>query len=495
MQMNMEMKRKVEDITTHSGKLRCERKASFRNHLKENVNAINNCWTSDRSLHSDFDVHMDISPFKHCIVENFMRDTEYLKELKEELLDLKFSLKRNDLYQFHQSCDLSEVNRPSINSLKQFLVEECCTWLEMATGIKLNNKVSVTCSSYNYSDHLLCHDDRCEDRRIAFILYLSEHWQPDYGGSLELFDTDDSGQPKEVVKTILPMFNTFVFFEVMGKSFHQVAEVGTVDRTRLSVNGWFHGPLSECKDVIPNVRIDIHLFSPIQDDCSLLAHVNPMYLDPEIQEQISSSFEQDSEILLPDFFNKDFYKEICNCLCSGEFSWELQGPPNRRYETPREKTLPLSLNKLVQLMKSKEFFKLLGDLTKLELTPFQNNDTAVLQPRCSYEIQRWQKRFYTLLHDDHMSNEYALDAIIHFNVHNVKQLQGGFISYVARDADEELLTLLPSPNALALTFRDKDTLHFVKYINSVFHGCFHMMQFTYYETSSSSSEEMAENVT
>jgi hypothetical protein len=55
-----------------------------------------------------------------------------------------------------------------------------------------------------------------------------------------------------------------------------------------------------------------------------------MYLDPEVQEQISSSFEQDSEILLPDFFDKDFYKEVCDCLCSGEFSWELQGPPNRR---------------------------------------------------------------------------------------------------------------------------------------------------------------------
>jgi hypothetical protein len=92
-----------------------------------------------------------MSPYKHCIVENFICDTEYLKELKEELLSLKFSMKRNDLYQFHQSCDLSAVNRPLINSLRQFLVEECCTWLETATSIKLNNKVSVTCSSYNYS--------------------------------------------------------------------------------------------------------------------------------------------------------------------------------------------------------------------------------------------------------------------------------------------------------------------------------------------------------
>lgn len=42
---------------------------------------------------------------------------------------------------------------------------------------------------------------------------------------------------------------------------------------------------------------------------------------------------------------------------------------------------------------------------------------------------------------------------------------GGFTSYIARDEDEELLTVHPSPNALALVFRDRDTLKFLKYIN------------------------------
>jgi hypothetical protein len=62
----------------------------------------------------------------------------------------------------------------------------------------------------------------------------------------------------------------------------------------------------------------------------------------------------------------------------------------------------------------------------------------MMLPQCSYEIQQWKKGFYTLLRDDRMNNEYALDVIIHFNVHSIKQLQGGFISYVARDADEEV---------------------------------------------------------
>jgi hypothetical protein len=63
---------------------------------------------------------------------------------------------------------------------------------------------------------------------------------------------------------------------------------------------------------------------------------------------------------------------------------------------------------------------------------------GVMIPQCSYEVQRWQKGFYTLLCDNHVHNEYALDVMIHFNVHNVKQLQGGFVSYVAHDADEEV---------------------------------------------------------
>lgn len=75
-------------------------------------------------------------------------------------------------------------------------------------------------------------------------------------------------------------------------------------------------------------------------------------------------------------------------------------------------------------------------------------EDGMLLPQCSYELQQWQKGFYTLLRDDHMSNEYALDAIIYFNVHSMKQLQGGFVSYIARDADEEVSLYLFDPLVL-----------------------------------------------
>lgn len=37
--------------------------------------------------------------------------------------------------------------------------------------------MSASCSLYGPGDHLLVHDDRLGDRRVAFILYLSP-WTP-----------------------------------------------------------------------------------------------------------------------------------------------------------------------------------------------------------------------------------------------------------------------------------------------------------------------------
>jgi Rps23 Pro-64 3,4-dihydroxylase Tpa1-like proline 4-hydroxylase len=44
----------------------------------------------------------------------------------------------------------------------------------------------------------------------------------------------------------------------------QVAEVAVIDRTRLSVNGWFHGPIPERSNIVPNAHIDVHLFYSTQ---------------------------------------------------------------------------------------------------------------------------------------------------------------------------------------------------------------------------------------
>ena len=63
-------------------------------------------------------------------------------------------------------------------------------------------------------------------------------WSEKDGGTLDLFDRDANGDPKEVVKRLVPKNNSLAFFEVTEKSFHQVAEVLTKDKQRLSVGEW-----------------------------------------------------------------------------------------------------------------------------------------------------------------------------------------------------------------------------------------------------------------
>ncbi|PSN51725.1 Prolyl 3-hydroxylase OGFOD1 [Blattella germanica] len=296
-----------------NAKQRCEIKAALNDAITECVDDMKTCWNSRESFDKG-NIHFSATPFRYCLIENFLSDGNFLKDLKAEVGDANLKKKRNDLYQFHQSSDLSAMNKPVSNSFRKFLKEKCKPWLEKIT------------------DHLLCHDDKCDDRRIAFILYLSENWLPECGGSLQLFDAEADSEPITVVKDIQPVFNSFVFFEVSRKSHHQVCEVTSMDRTRLSVNGWFHGSLpdGEVEEDYYSSPFKLERFPPSIVESRLSKYVNKMYLQPAAQKQILEVFSRESEILLPDFIETSFYNELCECLASESLSWKMDGPPNRR---------------------------------------------------------------------------------------------------------------------------------------------------------------------
>ena len=55
----------------------------------------------------------------------------------------------------------------------------------------------------------------------------------------------DDNQPCRIAKSLVPKRNRLTFFEVTDKSYHQVAEVlNEKQDTRLSINGWLHGPVN-----------------------------------------------------------------------------------------------------------------------------------------------------------------------------------------------------------------------------------------------------------
>merc|ERR1712029_657803 len=110
----------------------------------------------------------------------------------------------------------------------------------------------------------------------------------------------------------------------------------------------------------------------------------------------------------------------------------------------------------------------------------------VCEPKTRLEVRRWRRGCYTLLHDNDREQEYSLDARMFFNCQNWSLGCGGYSSYLAKGEDEELLTSSPVPNSLALVYKDKETLRFVKYVNAEADEClvdgqFHDLSVTYYE--------------
>lgn len=66
-----------------------------------------------------------------------------------------------------------------------------------------------------HSDYVF-HDTTKWYRRINLLLYLTPNWQEEWGGNLELWDTDMSSK----VRDVIPVQNRAVIFNTTTKSFH-----------------------------------------------------------------------------------------------------------------------------------------------------------------------------------------------------------------------------------------------------------------------------------
>jgi len=443
------------------------------------------------------DVTVSTDPFNCLVVKNFLKNPEFLEELRLECDNLKLTQKNNDLYKFHQSAALSDNAGTYIQELRTKLLQQMRTWIMECLELELDaGSLDLFCAKYRHTDTLLCHDDELEERKVAFILYLTEDaWSEADGGMLELFDTDEKGNPDKVVRRLLPEGNSFALFEVSPVSFHTVSEVLSETKTRLSLSGWFHGkvPARAKREPPPSVAASL----PQElDEAEFYRWLNPAYLDPETQSDIQTQFEESSEISLSGFLPPELYSELSQALASHK-QWSLSGPPDRRRCQTIQGDLPDIVAKCQQFFTSDAFFLLLSNLTGLKLHQLAPEDSdseedkedgaekeeKVYNPRCRGGLARWGPGNYTLIRDDDQEQaEYALDLRICFNVSSGEESEaGGQSVYIARGEDEELVTVTPEENTLSLVYRDKESLKFIKYVNSRLEKPFHDLQITYYE--------------
>uniref|UniRef100_A0A5K4F063 Ofd1_CTDD domain-containing protein n=1 Tax=Schistosoma mansoni TaxID=6183 RepID=A0A5K4F063_SCHMA len=323
-----------------------------------------------------------------------MDTKQMVQSVEEEAEKLPFLRRGNDLFAFYQSCDVinlcsNEKNSsntskfPLLVSFRTFLLNCVLPWLKDITGIPLyENKVDLTSSLYKHGDYLLCHDDKLEGRRVAFIWYLvPDSWDSQIdGGELQLYEsqpiTDDNSDenffPTQISTTIPPKRNMFMFFEVSPRSFHQVAEVFGYSK-RLSLHGWFHGPSLWTVD--NNIMPSIEKISPIHIEEELVYQwINPIYFDTEQLSKIRRRFCRSSEIQLTNFIKTDKWIELVQCIKGiSAQNWLHCGPPNRRnyhclFNT-NSNTIPDLCDQIIRLFKSEAMLVILSDITGIQLHP------------------------------------------------------------------------------------------------------------------------------
>ena len=190
----------------------------------------------EKKLNAEF---RQAQPFPHLVIPNFLIK-EQAGNLLKALAQERFLPKEADLFKLMQTDDLAGTKNKNLQEFRRVLAsQEFVGWLSKVTGITLTpGVIDMAGSLYQDTDFLLCHDDRLEGRKIAYMYYLSDFKERE-GGSLNFLGHKGT-TPTKVLRKIAPKFNTFVFFEVSPHSFHEVEEV-LVKKQRITIGGWFHG--------------------------------------------------------------------------------------------------------------------------------------------------------------------------------------------------------------------------------------------------------------
>lgn len=115
--------------------------------------------------------------------------------------------------------ELSPIWRDLVQELvsleyKKAIQELTCTNLDSC-------ELKVRLCEYQTGNWMLPHTDKA-DRVVTQIIYLSEGWKPEWGGSLDILNSMDG---EDIVYRVYPIFSSTVLFVRSDVSYHAVAPV------------------------------------------------------------------------------------------------------------------------------------------------------------------------------------------------------------------------------------------------------------------------------
>jgi len=122
--------------------------------------------------------------------------------------------------------------------LRQFLSSDAlCKLVQDITDAAITPVTAAHVQRFRQGHYLRPHHDRAEDRKIAFILYLSPDWESQFGGQLTLHGRDGAEERLE------PLYNSLVLFDVTHHEKHHIETLTPLSagRSRYTIGGWMSG--------------------------------------------------------------------------------------------------------------------------------------------------------------------------------------------------------------------------------------------------------------
>ena len=472
-------------------------------------------------------------PYPYTVIKDVCRE-DVMRGVRNEIIDnFEATYKETDLFKMLQSMDLANLSTlddatkariPNLLALRDAIYSaEFREFVSSLTGCgQLSETTDCACNIHPVGGHLLTHDDVIGDRRVSYIIYLTDPddpWTEEDGGALELYPEDPVGtdldrradarsdslfslcslsvlththtrgarsvrlfvrqdapmQPFPIPSAkALPIFNSMAMFKVeAGKSFHSIQEVFTSDKPRMSLQGWFHGPLPEAAGPVkalptlamlqasmeesdlgrftafqspgrgPEVNVlrqgDATPYELTEPDVEYLSKwLNPLYLDGRGTSKLQKAFEEDGSIHLLNLLCEGKAKEIKAAMLAADAAdgvgegrrtayevgigdgWTLRGPAHMqryvRYDGAGAGGEDDGGDETVH--------KRVGDLLRSVYTelissvPFANlirTFTTLSMTGCQGEVRRFRPGLdYTVAHYGALTKDPRLDVVLTF---------------------------------------------------------------------------------
>jgi len=179
-------------------------------------------------------IKFDNNPFDHWIIEDFL-DIQDAKDVSKEFIDYEST---EDMVRYKgwigEKSTCNSWNRFPALTYKIFsnlLSLDFVSHLSAVTGVTplypdiglhgggwhMSGKGGSLAMHLDYSIHPKLN----LQRKLNLILYLEEDYNPQWGGSLQLWSNDkEKSKPLNKIKEVEPLFNRAILFDTTQKSWH-----------------------------------------------------------------------------------------------------------------------------------------------------------------------------------------------------------------------------------------------------------------------------------